>query len=868
MTQKLKSDNKLLVKDVNPYLTCPLCDGYLIDATKLVDCLHTFCKGCILKNFENKMCPICNTDYKKKTQCFRSDHQLQTLIYKLVPSLYNKEIQSKKEFYRSTTVRASSSCSDDSVIEREKSNVQEEETILKEVGDKTKFLSPEDPISLSLEYYQIHLDTTDPNSDPRKQKNITDAKNSDLTAGQLNDSKKGELAKNSDSDSVKKNNCDKRYLSCLAGVTMRHLQKFIRMKFALTADHRVDIIYKGEVLQDSYSLMDVAYIFHWTKAKPMRFFYRIFTPMKVRPIKIVNTTLSTGGKQLQIVPVKPNSDKNVVEKMSQKEFDAEEEERKKKKEELMTQLQLQSKSKVVEGKKKDECVFDYHETDEEIKKFAENRDREWALQKKLDESKEDHHISKKRKKNKHSKNDLMHKKRKLHAEKINNDDDLLKLKVKLTNGHKHKHHRSLDKNFNQSELSNKEKLLQMRQVRHKAAIPEEKALKLPEKALKLPEKALKLPEKALKLPEKALKLPEKALKLPEKAIEKSELKVEISRLNNEAKNVATPVKKVENVKSTFIKDFQSFAEKYNKATTEKIVPKDVKTVNKSLDQKIANLKQRCTIEPKLTQITAQKVEKKVTFTEKTNVLSSGYPAGFTVSKIDQGVKRKADTEVKIDKRPSLEITLINPSPPTTPILQTVEKMAVKRPPPATIPLDRIKKSVNIKNTGLSIIPKLDKCDNIGALDLSNHKTKENGTSTKSEVKTVMQLSNLQMLSKVATEHKAVATTPQNKVKPQIPNLQTLKIPQMNAMLLKNAQKMPKLHEIKFRPQQNQQIRNFRPNQNQNIRNIPNPSLLIKQQNQRLNSFNNTTPSSNEKSEVKLSKPVVEAKICEKNEISV
>lgn len=34
-------------------------------------------------------------------------------------------------------------------------------------------------------------------------------------------------------------NNDRRYLQCPAAVTMSHLQKFVRMKYALTSEHRV-----------------------------------------------------------------------------------------------------------------------------------------------------------------------------------------------------------------------------------------------------------------------------------------------------------------------------------------------------------------------------------------------------------------------------------------------------------------------------------------------------------------------------------------------------------------------------------------------------------------------------------------------------
>lgn len=41
------SRRKRLVKDLNDVLTCKLCHGYLVDATTLVDCLHT-CKFLII----------------------------------------------------------------------------------------------------------------------------------------------------------------------------------------------------------------------------------------------------------------------------------------------------------------------------------------------------------------------------------------------------------------------------------------------------------------------------------------------------------------------------------------------------------------------------------------------------------------------------------------------------------------------------------------------------------------------------------------------------------------------------------------------------------------------------------------------------
>lgn len=43
-TNPLKSPTRVKhIKDLNRYLTCSLCGGYLIDATTIVECLHS-CK--------------------------------------------------------------------------------------------------------------------------------------------------------------------------------------------------------------------------------------------------------------------------------------------------------------------------------------------------------------------------------------------------------------------------------------------------------------------------------------------------------------------------------------------------------------------------------------------------------------------------------------------------------------------------------------------------------------------------------------------------------------------------------------------------------------------------------------------------------
>lgn len=46
-TQKMEILKKMQLKDLNEFITCTLCKGYLVDATTIVDCLDV-CKLLIL----------------------------------------------------------------------------------------------------------------------------------------------------------------------------------------------------------------------------------------------------------------------------------------------------------------------------------------------------------------------------------------------------------------------------------------------------------------------------------------------------------------------------------------------------------------------------------------------------------------------------------------------------------------------------------------------------------------------------------------------------------------------------------------------------------------------------------------------------
>uniref|UniRef100_A0A3Q2YPS8 Polycomb group RING finger protein 6 n=1 Tax=Hippocampus comes TaxID=109280 RepID=A0A3Q2YPS8_HIPCM len=66
------------------------CCGFLIDATTITECLHTFCKSCIVKHFfYSNRCPSCTIIVHQTQPLYniRPDRQLQDIVYKMIPFL-------------------------------------------------------------------------------------------------------------------------------------------------------------------------------------------------------------------------------------------------------------------------------------------------------------------------------------------------------------------------------------------------------------------------------------------------------------------------------------------------------------------------------------------------------------------------------------------------------------------------------------------------------------------------------------------------------------------------------------------------------------------------------------------------------------
>ncbi|XP_019737784.1 polycomb group RING finger protein 6 isoform X1 [Hippocampus comes] len=94
---------KLAINQFYPYIRCGLCCGFLIDATTITECLHTFCKSCIVKHFfYSNRCPSCTIIVHQTQPLYniRPDRQLQDIVYKMIPFLEEVEREQMCNFYK------------------------------------------------------------------------------------------------------------------------------------------------------------------------------------------------------------------------------------------------------------------------------------------------------------------------------------------------------------------------------------------------------------------------------------------------------------------------------------------------------------------------------------------------------------------------------------------------------------------------------------------------------------------------------------------------------------------------------------------------------------------------------------------------
>ncbi|NXL66923.1 PCGF2 protein, partial [Chordeiles acutipennis] len=251
---------RIKITELNPHLMCALCGGYFIDATTIVECLHSFCKTCIVRYLEtNKYCPMCDVQVHKTRPLLsiRSDKTLQDIVYKLVPGLFKDEMKRRRDFYAAYPMAEGeyqlwgppltsavppmmaqplppSAPAVPNGSNEDRGEVSEQ--------DKVN-LTDDEIVSLSIEFYEGSREE-----------------------------KKGTM-ENGDLEKEKKNGV--RFLRCPAAMTVMHLAKFLRNKMDVPSKYKVEVLYEDEPLKEYYTLMDIAYIYPWRRNGPLPLKYRV-----------------------------------------------------------------------------------------------------------------------------------------------------------------------------------------------------------------------------------------------------------------------------------------------------------------------------------------------------------------------------------------------------------------------------------------------------------------------------------------------------------------------------------------------------------------------------------------------------------------
>lgn len=258
--------SRLLLKEIHAGLKCLICTGYLIDATTITECLHTFCKSCLLIYFEKKnhSCPVCGFPLNVKNPQLRSDKTLQDIVYKVVPDLYRNEMSARTNFYAD---------SDDTDFSNQSDSDVSDFTSNDEKDDGISSLSSSSSWSYTGFSTRSFKKASYRNRKQRERKQVL-AEIPERTIISSNDSISLDLMfRDEISSRIPEQHI---YLCCPAMLRVEHLKKFCFNKFALSHDaFEIDVYYEKLPLLDNYTLMDIAYISQWKQTAPLKLYFTL-----------------------------------------------------------------------------------------------------------------------------------------------------------------------------------------------------------------------------------------------------------------------------------------------------------------------------------------------------------------------------------------------------------------------------------------------------------------------------------------------------------------------------------------------------------------------------------------------------------------
>ncbi|PFX25696.1 polycomb group RING finger protein 5-A-like [Stylophora pistillata] len=227
-------EKKLKLQDLNSFITCKLCSGYLIKPTTITECLHTFCRSCIVRYLQDRddnKCPTCSILIHETNpfEMLRSDQTLEDVVYKLVPALQANEEEREREFYMQQSVE-----------ERKKINEEPKENGTN-AFDSTDYKLASKRVKLSGDEYDsgenFHRD--DPQIGVCLER---------LCDNSVQEQPIRELVR--------------KYIRCSSRLTIAQVKKFLKVKLDLRTADQVEVMCNGEIMGKDHTL-EFVYMTRW-----------------------------------------------------------------------------------------------------------------------------------------------------------------------------------------------------------------------------------------------------------------------------------------------------------------------------------------------------------------------------------------------------------------------------------------------------------------------------------------------------------------------------------------------------------------------------------------------------------------------------
>lgn len=229
----MEAETNVQVRDLNENFICIICNGYLIRPVAITECLHYFCRSCIVKYLDSVTdykCPVCDTLIHETNpwDMLREDKTLEYIVLKLVPGLADREKLRRKFFY-------------------------EEQGL-------------SDPVDMEGD---SHLTLCAPDSEPSKRDDKAENSSEDkvkVSLSSLGNSQIGFhlrlLSPASRDKESRFGELDKPFIRSSAHLTIAHVKKFLQLQLRYPDTCDVDILCNGELMGRHHTL-EFIYMTRW-----------------------------------------------------------------------------------------------------------------------------------------------------------------------------------------------------------------------------------------------------------------------------------------------------------------------------------------------------------------------------------------------------------------------------------------------------------------------------------------------------------------------------------------------------------------------------------------------------------------------------